>query len=349
MSCKMISPAVLAAFVLSACGGGGSSDAGSAAVSGSPEKSLISTSSTSTTTPPKAAGASSGSTQAQDSPGTTQPPFFASQSLRADALMTMVDAKTPVEGRTVDRVVLDHITPRFLPVELGRVESRNGKITDRKKEDPHPAIQVDSHISPDNYTAIPPDDHLYYYDGRYHPSSGSFTLSVASYASNLEGISHDATLPFPNVKLLLSGYSGKEVFALGNELRLTISSGTAYSGNGTNVASMALTSQGQKSFDPNHVFHANQPIMQWDSGDSHVDLSWKPGPGPRDVDLCWNIQTKYVRRLHCTLWTLQEDWSYGKRFMNGGVYLEDDRSVHPGESGIQRWRVDGRSSSIDHG
>lgn len=286
----------------------------------------------------------------------TRPEFFVPKKyLRGDVLLTMLDAKTPVTGRGVHREVLQHISPIFLETGLARVSERGGELVYRDPEhDPHPAIFAESSVTPDTYTHID-DEHIVYSVGRYHPVTGIFTLQVNSEATNYQSLSSGAFQPFSNLRMTLIGNAGEKLIDLGKEMIIETLNGTerlhGYS-QPPYPTTYTLKSDKQLTFSRDRVFYAWHTIQSWtdpEDRNNYALFSWQPGPGPRDADLCWHIHTRLLKRTQCSTWTIQEDWTYGERFMGGGIYIEDDRSVHEGENGTVRWRIDGESSSISIG
>ena len=67
-----------------------------------------------------------------------------------------------------------------------------------------------------------------------------------------------------------------------------------------------------------------------------------PGSHARQAKLCFDTYMKYVKRLHCTVWTVPENWKRGLELKDDGQYIVDDRSTYPGESGLLYWRTSGR-------
>lgn len=287
---------------------------------------------------------------------TTRPEFFVPKKyLRGDVLLTMLDAKTPVTGRGVHREVLQHISPIFLETGLAHVSERGGELVYRDPErDPHPAIFADSSVTPDTYTPID-DEHIVYRVGKYHPVTGIFTLQVNSEATNYQNLSSGAFQPFSNLRMTLIGNAGENLIDLDKEMVIETRNGTeglrGYSQPPSSTI-YTLKSDKQLTFSRDRVFYAWHTIQSWtdpEDRNNYALLSWQPGPGLRDADLCWHIHTRLLKRTQCSTWTIQQDWTYGERFMGGGIYIEDDRSVHEGESGTMHWRIDGESPSISIG
>lgn len=64
-----------------------------------------------------------------------------------------------------------------------------------------------------------------------------------------------------------------------------------------------------------------------------------PGAHSNQAKLCFNTDMKYVKRLHCTIWTVPENWKRSMELKDDGQYIVDDRSTYPGESGLLYWRT----------
>ena len=383
VSLKSISPVVLTAFVLSACGSGGDSDVSNKAVSGSPNTAsisdlqsadsgsgipagsdAISTQASRMPTPPKAAAAAVTGTASPQTNNTI--PFFSTDRIRGDALLTMLDAKVPVKSRVLpkDPRILVRWEPWFM----------QSVTENRVPTDPpagHPEVYVDSRIyyngtwlykadldEPDNYEHI--EDPLNNFpDGRYAPAKGDYTLRVRSFAQINGGHSIDATKHFLNAEILLPISTDSDSFGLSDTITLNTSlfSPAPYYGKpfdeGFFSREIQLPSTMPARFSKNATFMANYTIKSWVDGENSVILYWRRGKDPRDVELCWQLKIKEVlERTQCSTWTLQADWEYGQRFMGGGVDLFNVShlpSTDENENPFTQWFIDGESSDIFHG
>ena len=393
VSSKSISPAILAALVLAACGGG--SDGANTAVSGSPKQPSATQSSNGsasgntagTATGNGANGEGSGGTQpsapsapngtgsaSADVPppstgptGTNPPagaevPFYSTDRVRGDALLTMLDAKAPVYSRSIPRNL--PISPRWVPERMSWTTGRGGERGELPEGHPH--VHVSSQIIYENSSRIPgnyvpvDDPKIDYLDGQYTPARGNYTLRAYSHAQTIMDISHDATRHFINAMLKVPMSAEDNAFTLGNTVTLETSvfspsnEGQPPFDVAPFTKEITLTSSTDASFGKNGAFPANNVIKTWSEGENSVVLYWKPGIASREVDICWQMKIRDVLdRTQCSLWTLQSDWTYGQRFSGGGAYLED-RNLLPMDdqknSRDTHWIVDAVSpDDIFHG
>ncbi len=81
-------------------------------------------------------------------------------------------------------------------------------------------------------------------------------------------------------------------------------------------------------------------LLSWQDGqDNQLQLLLMPGSSADRAQLCFRHQLANARRLSCSLWRLPANWSFGQRLQYEGVYIDDDRSVHPDGSGHRYWRT----------
>lgn len=288
-----------------------------------------------------------------------QPPLLDGK-LSGDALMTMLESKAPVDTTWMPQRAASHFAE---PYSMSPVASRSAKLEERPAR--FPAIVALSRISPENYDMSNVSYAVAGNGGTYRPAKGDFELIVGTYATNAKAVSAYATETFVNMTMTLKGNATETDFTLGGEISVNTETGwprPEETNHDLNRYGFQMVSEQPKTYSRAAYFSANEPIQTWNSCCGTVKLFWRPGPSTRDVDLCWNVDSWYVKRLQCSTWTLQEDWVHGLRFTGGGVYMEDDHSVinhwellengeyrYWNESGKYLWRVDGRSIDLFHG
>ena len=408
VSCKSISPAVLAALVLAACGGG--SDGSNTAVSGSPKQPSVTQTadgSTSTNTPAPATGSAANGQSNQgtqpsapptgagttptDTPPTVTPPtvtnppagadipFYSTDRIRGDALLTMLDAKAPVFSRAVrhDNTAIIHWEPERMFWTTGRTGERNISPAEG-----FPYVHATSRVIYENGTSAPgshePDDLWQityswgaslpgnykpiddpvwsYPDGQYTPAKGNYILQIGSFVQQTRGYSASATKYFLDAIARLPVSAGQDIFTLGNTITLDT---RVFNPNGYEPASfdvtpfnrkITLTSDTPDSFGKNAAFLMNSTIKVWGKGENRVSLSLHSGDKSREVNICWEFKIKGVlNRTQCSIWTVQKDWEYGQRFSGGAVYMEDWNELPVPEPIHTQWFIDGSSSNIFRG
>lgn len=280
--------------------------------------------------------------------------------LSGNALMTMLESRTPVDSSWMPQRAATHFMPEY---SMSPVASRTAELEERPAR--FPAIVARSSISPENYDMSNVSYAVLGHGGTYRPAKGDFELDVRTYVTYTKGVSTGATERFVNMTMSLKGNATETDFTLGGEV--SVETETGFPGQGENNQDshrykFAMVSEQPKTYSRAAWFPANEPIQIWRSCCGTVKLFWRPGPGARDVDLCWDVDSWYVKRLQCSTWTLQEDWVHGVRFTGGGVYMEDDRSVFSHSEQLENgewrywidtskylWRVDGRSIDLFHG
>ena len=63
------------------------------------------------------------------------------------------------------------------------------------------------------------------------------------------------------------------------------------------------------------------------------------GSAPQQARLCWNASMEYVKRLHCTEWTIPASFKRGDE-LKVAQSLQDDRGTYTEhESGSLYWRA----------
>ena len=83
----------------------------------------------------------------------------------------------------------------------------------------------------------------------------------------------------------------------------------------------------------------HKALQTWrDDQGNFVELLLLPGARRDEIRLCLNQHVPTVKRLHCTIWRVPADWSYGYLLDYKGLYVVDDRSTRPGERGHLFWQ-----------
>lgn len=78
--------------------------------------------------------------------------------------------------------------------------------------------------------------------------------------------------------------------------------------------------------------------FQWqdDAGNS-VRLKLVKGDTADQARLCTEFNTSLAKRQHCKSWHVPDGWQWGQELTKPNVYIIDDRSVYPNESGYLYW------------
>ena len=396
LSTKSISPAVMVAVLLSACGGGDGSGEGGKAASSSPKTAVIATSSIHTGTgdvasrsnadtpvtpvSTAATGAKApvilpagGQTMLSADTAVAEKPvmqdkdrkaaIFQPRKLRGDALSTMLDATTPVDvfPTAQTRDVFDgqgNVTESFgeekwtrFPVELYRVDDSNNAVFPLSN---HSNIEAGSITTPDFYSpARKIEGHDTGGMKKYEPAQGEYILNVYSKPIRND-YSSEWVYTFRAMTLTLIANGSRTSLSLPDRLILTLG-GDPFSNYLSHWKDQSVLRASKKRvISHNQRFSENETIQAWESSRAKVRLFWKAGQGDRDVQVCYEISYNLdsynpARRLHCSLWTIQENWSYGHRFGNGGVYIEDTPNLPDTGSQTFRWLGNGTSPDIDIG
>lgn len=88
----------------------------------------------------------------------------------------------------------------------------------------------------------------------------------------------------------------------------------------------------------------DQVLQTWrDDQGNFVELLLLSGARRDQVRLCLNQHVPTVKRLHCTIWQVPGNWSYGQFLDYKGIYVVDDRSTRPGERGHLFWQSTDRA------
>ncbi|MDO4905845.1 MAG: hypothetical protein Q4A16_09935 [Lautropia sp.] len=87
-----------------------------------------------------------------------------------------------------------------------------------------------------------------------------------------------------------------------------------------------------------HVF--GKVIRQWrDDGDNQLQLQLLPGRSEDRARLCLQHRLSDAKRRSCALWRVPAGWQFGQPLHYEGISVDDDRSVHPGDSGHLQWQT----------
>lgn len=396
LSTKSISPAVMVAVLLSACGGGDGSGEGGKAASSSPKTAVIATSSIHTgtgdvasrsnadtpVTPVSTAAtgakapvilpaggqtvlsadtAAAGKPVVQDKD--RKAAIFQPRKLRGDALSTMLDATTPVEASpsaqtrdeyddqgNITGTIFEEKWNHF-PVALHRIDDSNNPVFPL---DNHSDIEAGSNTIPDFYSpARKIEGHNTGGMKKYEPAQGEYILNV--YSRPIRDYSAQSAYIFQAMTLTLVANGSKTSLSLPDRLILTLG-GDPFSNYylGWWRDQSVLRANAKRVISHKQRFLENETIQTWESPRAKVRLFWRAGQDDRDVQMCYEISYNLdsynpARRLHCSLWTIQENWSYGHRFGNGGVYIEDTPNIPDTGSQTFRWIGSGASPDIDIG
>lgn len=91
----------------------------------------------------------------------------------------------------------------------------------------------------------------------------------------------------------------------------------------------------------------DQALRTWrDDQGNTVELLLLAGAQSDQIRLCMNQHVPDVKRLHCTIWQVPADWTYGNWLTYKGIYVVDDRSTRPGDSGHLFWQSTDRAQQF---
>lgn len=370
---KSISPSILAAMLLSACGGGDGNGDNHKVVSSHLDVPVM------TAQSPDTVKASAGNKGADSTTGTDtpressaqasapqnkarKPAFLEPQKLRGDAIATMLDATTPVtvtsssqtrdvyddHGNIIDTIYEEkwkHLPDEFMPLD------DSGNAT--RDLVGHPRIAAGSHTVPDFYSpAREIEGHNLSGMKKYEPAQGEYILNV--YSKPVESDSAKEAYSFQAMSLTLIANASRNSLSLPNRLVLTLGADPFTSYPGWRDRQSILLANAKRVIRHNQQFPENETIQTWESAKAKVRLFWRKGQDNQDAQMCYEISYNLDsenpgRRLHCSLWRIQKDWSYGHRFENGGVYIEDTPNAPGTGSRTFRWSVNGQSYMVDIG
>ncbi|MDO4232615.1 MAG: hypothetical protein Q4D19_10830 [Lautropia sp.] len=89
-------------------------------------------------------------------------------------------------------------------------------------------------------------------------------------------------------------------------------------------------------------------LRLWQDNDGNrVRLMLIAGDTPDQAKLCTDFNTSLAKRLHCKTWHVAADWQWGQELKGPNVYVIDDRSVYPNESGNNYWGYSGHYYGSD--
>ena len=289
--------------------------------------------------------------------------IFQSRKLRGDALSTMLDATTPVgaysriqardvyddQGNIIGTIVEDKWDD--YSVEFCRIDDSNNPVFPL---DNHSDIEAGSNTIPDFYSpARKIEGHNTGGMKKYEPAQGEYILNV--YSRPIRDYSAQSAYIFQAMTLTLVANGSKTSLSLPDRLILTLG-GDPFSNYylGWWRDQSVLRANAKRVISHKQRFLENETIQTWESPRAKVRLFWRAGQDDRDVQMCYEISYNLdsynpARRLHCSLWTIQENWSYGHRFGNGGVYIEDTPNIPDTGSQTFRWIGSGASPDIDIG
>lgn len=187
---------------------------------------------------------------------------------------------------------------------------------------------------------------------KYEPAQGEYILNV--YSKSLDDYSANVVYTFRTMALTLIANGSRNSLSLPDSLVLTLGGDPFSSYSGWRGSQSILRANAKLVIRHNQQFRENETIQTWESAKAKVRLFWRTGKDDQDVQMCYEISYNLdghnpARRLHCSLWRIQEDWSYGHRFENGGVYVEDTPNTPDTGPRTFRWSVDGQSYMVDVG
>ncbi|MDO5101779.1 MAG: hypothetical protein Q4D91_02575 [Lautropia sp.] len=321
------------ALVLAGCGGGSGGTDTSSPVSS--RNTNPSASAADTATPANALAASLKiSARHEKAPDDTRQPVSAS-GVRGDVLRTMLEQKPCANPAQT----ADLYGPRVDP-----------------KENPLPAVEATSSLSPDNYVdnpnpSYPPPATPFFNIScsdefrLFQPAQpGQFTLEASSGAHYTR-----PSVPLENrgvntVESKVPIYVTANDVSLGAEIQTKNIVDRGFGGHNHQIPlpegplneELTLRAEASFSFDKNsHVPYG--VLMNWADGDNVQRLMLFPGQQGNQARLCWHTNLRHVKRLHCMSWNVPDMWSYGERLKLDDQYMIDDRSVYPNEQGLVFW------------
>ena len=288
--------------------------------------------------------------------------IFQPRKLRGDALSTMLDATTPVgayphtqardvyddQGNIIETIVeekWDDYSVEFRPVdESNNIIRESGN---------YPRIEAGSNTTPNFYSpAREIEGHNTEGMKKYEPAQGEYILNV--YSKPIGDYSAESVYSFQAVTLTLIANGSKKSLSLPDRLVLTLG-GDPFNNYWVRwMDQSVLHANTKRVISHRQRFLENETIQAWESSRAKVRLFWRAGQGDRDVQVCYEISYNLdsynpAKRLHCSLWTIQDGWSYGHRFGNGGVYIEDTPNISGSVFSTFRWQGDGKGIDIDIG
>lgn len=320
---------------LAACGGSADSTDSNAAA-----KSLPGTENASALTPKDVQPAASESavtrdpaaaaaTQAsQPREGTAASAPISNDSVRGDVLLTMLDQKACAMAVLASGL--------------------DGPRADKAVSDQYPEIKTDVILEPSNYVRRP--------DAPTWPSSWMFDASCSS--------THTAYQPVAAGKHTINEYSTPyyynntsmtqrrfnywtakvplevtaDGFSVGAQIQVSARFDPAKPGGGQidNVpAPVESALSTDKPFSAKLTSEVPYgTLVQWADAAGHNDQLMLLKGNEGVAKLCWNGNTPHVRRLHCTAWSVPQNWKRGDKLNFVDQYVVEDRAPYAGESGL---------------
>lgn len=362
-------------LLLAACGGGSDNSSANTAVSASPSAPSSSSASTNDSAAPRngatlrvpspsgsspeavaSSGTSntdgSGNANSGDANSTNNTSDTNVNNTAAGPATTQVAAAISASGIRGD-VLLTMLDQIPCKQDLSETSSTSGPAYPRDQNEVSDA-KVQFSLDPGNYSQNPdfqqPPNGATYLSRPcgafvYHPAAaGSYTLNVASSAFS-------RTAP----EKLNKGFNSVNLTP-----QLTIASGSAtlsakMAGNAyrdlrpypddiqqrltpTSEDLTFVAKSGDFSFKLTDQIAFGQVIRQWEGGKNSVQLMILPGQ-TNQVQLCWNIDTLFVKRLQCQVWQVPDNWRRGQQLQDIDQYVVDQRNVYPNENGQRYFRT----------
>lgn len=279
-----------------------------------------------------------------------QPPVLVpGKYLRGDALMTMLSSKTPIPE------IYETAQNIQGADDKGYVKDENGKIIrfddgiDWKffgTKDPHPTnrrlnpdgtrdentatIKAGSYTTPNFYATINTDEDLPAGIQQYRSPQGNYAIAIYSTLTSPRELED-----FTDITATINAIQNENTAILEDTLVLTtyrrVPEITAPS------KSRTLVALSKKTILANDQIPEGDAIQSWHSKAGQAKLYWKSVEANNTVDLCLEISVENTRRTHCTIWDVQDNWDYGRRFSKGGTYIEDELVTPWNKKLVRRW------------
>lgn len=269
----------------------------------------------------------------------TRPPFFVSgKYLRGDALLTMLNSKTPIpeiyetaqsmhgsdeNGYLKDdsgKIIAfdDGIDWKFFgtkdPQPTGARVTNYSYSRDQDRYENHPGIRAGSYTTPDFYETVTNDEDLPGGIKQYRPAHGDYVVTTYTTLSGSR-----ETEVFTDVTSTMQITQNDEAGIIWEDLVITTT--LRIPGIDTVSKSRTLKAAAKKRISINEQIPEGKAIQSWQSKAGEAKLYWKQAETSDTVDLCLEMTIENTHRTHCTLWDIQSNWSYGNRFRKGGTYI----------------------------
>ena len=273
--------------------------------------------------------AAAAATQAsQPREGTPASAPISNDSVRGDVLLTMLDQKA--------------CAPTTLASGL------NGPRVDKAVSDQYPEIHTDVMLEPSNYVRQPnapaapaqlgfdPTCSDTYFS--YQPAAvGKHTINEYStpyYYNNTSMTQRRFNYWTAKVPLEVTA----DGFSVGAQIQISARFDPAKPGGGQidNVpAPVESTLSTDKPFSAKLTSEVPYgTLVQWADAAGHNDQLMLLKGDEGVAKLCWNGNTTHVRRLHCTAWSVSQNWKRGDKLNFVDQYVVEDRAPYAGESGL---------------